>query len=100
MEPDQPVLEIRHAALAYDRVPVVEDVNGTVGRGQAVALIGPNGAGKTTLIKAVLGLVPVVRGSICGARPVADRRPGARSPTSPRPTPSTPSSRSPPCKSC
>jgi manganese/iron transport system ATP-binding protein len=74
--PDQPVLEIRHAALAYDRVPVVEDVNGTVGRGQAVALIGPNGAGKTTLIKAVLGLVPVVRGSISvlGRSPRAARR--------------------------
>ena len=76
MAPDQPVLEIRHAALAYDRVPVVEDVNGTVGRGQAVALIGPNGAGKTTLIKAVLGLVPVVRGSISvlGRSPRAARR--------------------------
>jgi manganese/iron transport system ATP-binding protein len=74
--PDQPVLEIRHAALAYDRVPVVEDVNGSVGRGQAVALIGPNGAGKTTLIKAVLGLVPVVRGSISvlGRPPRAARR--------------------------
>jgi manganese/iron transport system ATP-binding protein len=57
-------------------VPVVEDVNGTVGRGQAVALIGPNGAGKTTLIKAVLGLVPVVRGSISvlGRSPRAARR--------------------------
>jgi manganese/iron transport system ATP-binding protein len=76
VEPDQPVLEIRHAALAYDRVPVVEDVNGTVGRGQAVALIGPNGAGKTTLIKAVLGLVPVVHGSISvlGRSPRAARR--------------------------
>jgi ABC-type Mn2+/Zn2+ transport system ATPase subunit len=76
VEPDQSVLEIRHAALAYDRVPVVEDVNGTVGRGQAVALIGPNGAGKTTLIKAVLGLVPVVRGSISvlGRSPRAARR--------------------------
>ena len=76
MEPDRPVLEIRHAALAYDRVPVVEDVNGTVGRGQAVALIGPNGAGKTTLIKAVLGLVPVVRGSISvlGRSPRTARR--------------------------
>jgi manganese/iron transport system ATP-binding protein len=74
--PDRPVLEIRHAALAYDRVPVVEDVDGTVGRGQAVALIGPNGAGKTTLIKAVLGLVPVVRGSISvlGRSPRAARR--------------------------
>jgi manganese/iron transport system ATP-binding protein len=74
--PRRPVLEISHAALAYDRVPVVEDVNGSVDRGQAVALIGPNGAGKSTLIKAVLGLVPVVRGSITvlGRAPKAARR--------------------------
>jgi manganese/iron transport system ATP-binding protein len=57
-------------------VPVVEEVNGSVDRGQAVALIGPNGAGKSTLIKAVLGLVPVVRGSITvlGRAPRAARR--------------------------
>ena len=74
--PARPVLEMRHAALAYDRVPVVEEVNGSVDRGQAVALIGPNGAGKSTLIKAVLGLVPVVRGSITvlGRAPRAARR--------------------------
>jgi manganese/iron transport system ATP-binding protein len=74
--PRRPVLEMRHAALAYDREPVVEDVNGSVERGQAVALIGPNGAGKSTLIKAVLGLVPVVRGSITvlGRAPRAARR--------------------------
>ncbi|HEX6674000.1 MAG TPA: metal ABC transporter ATP-binding protein [Actinomycetes bacterium] len=67
---------MRHAALAYDREPVVEDVDGSVERGQAVALIGPNGAGKSTLIKAVLGLVPVVRGSITvlGRAPRAARR--------------------------
>ncbi len=74
--PRRPVLEMRHAAVAYDREPVVEDVNGSVERGQAVALIGPNGAGKSTLIKAVLGLVPVVRGSITvlGRAPRAARR--------------------------
>jgi manganese/iron transport system ATP-binding protein len=45
-------------------------------RGARYALIGPNGAGKTTLIKAILGLVPVVRGSITvlGKAPAAARR--------------------------
>jgi manganese/iron transport system ATP-binding protein len=71
-----PVLALRHAVIAYDRVPVVEDVDGTVVPGQSVALIGPNGAGKSTLIKAVLGLVPVVGGSIAvlGRPPEAARR--------------------------
>jgi manganese/iron transport system ATP-binding protein len=76
VEADAPVLELRHVAVAYDRVPVVEDVDGNVPAGQSVALIGPNGAGKSTLIKAVLGLVPVVRGSVrvLGRPPQAARR--------------------------
>jgi manganese/iron transport system ATP-binding protein len=76
VEADAPVLELRHVAVAYDRVPVVEDVDGSVAAGQSVALIGPNGAGKSTLIKAVLGLVPVVRGSVTvlGRPPQAARR--------------------------
>jgi manganese/iron transport system ATP-binding protein len=76
VEADAPVLELRHVAVAYDRVPVVEDVDGSVRAGQSVALIGPNGAGKSTLIKAVLGLVPVVRGSVrvLGRPPQAARR--------------------------
>ncbi|HYY77645.1 MAG TPA: metal ABC transporter ATP-binding protein [Actinomycetes bacterium] len=71
-----PALAIDHAAVAYGRVPVLEDVHGQVRAGETVALIGPNGAGKTTLIRAVLGLVPVVRGSIAvlGRPPAAARR--------------------------
>ena len=76
MEAEPPVLELRHVAVAYDRVPVVEDVDGAVPAGTSVALIGPNGAGKSTLIRAVLGLVPVVRGSVAvlGRPPQASRR--------------------------
>ena len=76
MGAEPPVLELRHVAVAYDRVPVVEDVDGTVPAGASVALIGPNGAGKSTLIRAVLGLLPVVRGSVTvfGRPPQAARR--------------------------
>jgi len=73
--PEPPVLELRRAAVAYGRAPVVEDVDGVVAAGRSVALIGPNGAGKSTLIKALLGLVPVVAGSISvlGRPPQASR---------------------------
>jgi manganese/iron transport system ATP-binding protein len=76
MAAPDPVLAIRNVAVAYGRVPVLEDVDGEVRAGETVALIGPNGAGKTTLIRAVLGLVPVVRGSITvlGRPPAAARR--------------------------
>jgi manganese/iron transport system ATP-binding protein len=70
-------LVIGHATVAYDRRnPVLEGIDGVVRAGETVALIGPNGAGKSTLLKAVLGLVPVVSGSITvlGRPPAAARR--------------------------
>src|SRR6266508_944279 len=69
-------LVIHQAAVAYERTPVLEGIDGVVHAGESVALIGPNGAGKSTLLKAVLGLVPVVGGSITvlGRSPSAARR--------------------------
>ena len=71
-----PALRFEHASLAYGRTRVVEDVDGVVRAGEAVALIGPNGAGKSTLLKAVLGLVAVVDGRIevLGRSPAHARR--------------------------
>src|SRR4051812_28349332 len=57
-------LRMEHASIAYGDVPVLEEIHGIVHPGEAVALIGPNGAGKSALIKAILGLVPIVRGRI------------------------------------
>ena len=57
-------LVLSGVTAAYGREPVVEGVTGQVEAGGALALIGPNGAGKSTLIKAVLGLVPLVSGSV------------------------------------
>ena len=70
------VLVIRQAAVTYERTPVLEGIDGVVHAGESVALIGPNVAGKSTLLKAILGLVPVVGGSITvlGRSPFAARR--------------------------
>jgi manganese/iron transport system ATP-binding protein len=70
-----PALVLEDATVAYARQPVVEGVSGRVEPGGSLALVGPNGAGKSTLIKAVLGLVPLVRGRIevLGQSPAAAR---------------------------
>jgi iron complex transport system ATP-binding protein len=49
---------------------ILSGVSGSLRRGRVTALIGPNGAGKTTLLRALLGLVPLLGGtiSINGAR--------------------------------
>ncbi len=76
MAGSEPALRVEHAAFAYGRVRALEDVDGTVAPGEAVALVGPNGAGKSTLLKGVLGLVAVVEGRIevLGRTPARARR--------------------------
>ena len=57
-------LSIHDMTVAYQRRPVLWDVDYEAPSGKLVAIIGPNGAGKSTLIKAALGLVPRASGEI------------------------------------
>lgn len=56
--------EIHDMTVAYQRRPVLWDIDLTVPEGNLVGIVGPNGAGKTTLIKAALGLVPLASGKV------------------------------------
>jgi zinc/manganese transport system ATP-binding protein len=71
----RPSVELRRAAVTLGGKPVFADVDLTVGQGEFVAVLGPNGAGKSTLMKAILGLVPLVAGSVTvlGRPPVQTR---------------------------
>ncbi len=51
-------------ALAYDKTLVLSDLSFRVERGNCLCVVGENGSGKSTLMKALLGLMPVVRGKI------------------------------------
>ena len=59
-----PAIELDHVSIAYGQELVVEDVSLEVGRGEFAGILGPNGAGKTTVLKAILGLVRPVQGTI------------------------------------
>lgn len=55
---------IHDMTVAYNRRPVLWDVDLDVPEGKLVGIIGPNGAGKSTLIKAVLDLIPRASGDV------------------------------------
>jgi manganese/zinc/iron transport system ATP- binding protein len=57
-------LVVRDLTVAYQRRVVLKDVSADIRRGQVIGVIGPNGGGKSTLLKAILGIAPVVGGTI------------------------------------
>ena len=57
-------LSIHDMTVAYDRRPVLWDVDYDAPEGKLIGIVGPNGAGKSTLIKAVLDLVPRASGRV------------------------------------
>ncbi len=59
--PDYP-LTVHDLTVAYQRKPVVWDVELNIPEGKLVGIVGPNGAGKSTLIKACLDLIPKTSG--------------------------------------
>lgn len=58
----QPALEIHDLTVAFDRKPVLWNIDLVIPQGKLVGIIGPNGAGKSTLIKSVMGLLPLSSG--------------------------------------
>ncbi len=60
----KPLVKIENLTCAYDKIPVLENVNLEVNERDFLGVIGPNGGGKTTLLKAILGLLKPVKGEI------------------------------------
>jgi zinc/manganese transport system ATP-binding protein/zinc transport system ATP-binding protein len=59
-----PLLELRQVTVGYNHQPVFHQLDLSIMPRQFVALVGPTGGGKSTLLKAVLGLLPDLRGSV------------------------------------
>lgn len=57
-------IEVKNLTLAYDGVPVLNDLGFSVNKGEYLCVVGENGSGKSTLIKAILGAVRPKTGTI------------------------------------
>jgi len=58
------LLQIGQLRGGYSEVDIIHGIDLAVAPGQIVTIAGTNGAGKSTLVKALLGLLPRVAGSI------------------------------------
>jgi len=60
----KPLVHINHVTFAWDREPVLEDIDLKIFENDFIGMTGPNGGGKTTLLKAILGLIRPQKGKI------------------------------------
>ena len=67
-----PLVSLQNVSVGYDSAPVLQDINLAIFPGSLVGLAGPNGSGKTTLFRAILGLLPILAGSLSRNCPLAN----------------------------
>ena len=58
------LIEVEDMTVAYEKKPVLWDIDLKIPKGVLMAIVGPNGAGKSTLIKAMLDLVKPISGKV------------------------------------
>ncbi|QTE28654.1 ABC transporter ATP-binding protein [Pengzhenrongella sicca] len=69
-----PVIRVDDLVLSYGGEPVCAPVSFTLHPGRALGLVGANGSGKSTVLRAVLGLLAPVSGTLTVlGRPVDER---------------------------
>ena len=58
------VLDVENLSIEINGKKIIDDISFWIPKGEFVCLCGPNGAGKSTLLKAIMGLIPVSKGTI------------------------------------
>jgi branched-chain amino acid transport system ATP-binding protein len=58
------ILQMNDVHANYGSVPALRGVSLHIEQGEIVVLIGPHGSGKTAMLKAICGLLPIVRGEV------------------------------------
>jgi len=67
-----PLVSLQNISLGYDSVPVVQGISLAIYPSSLIGLAGPNGSGKTTLFRAILGLLPILGGSLSRSCPLSN----------------------------
>ena len=60
----EPIITITNLSASYQQHLALQAINAKIHSRSFLGIIGPNGAGKSTLLKAMVGLLPIARGSI------------------------------------
>ncbi len=58
------VVEVKDLWAGYGKRVVVEGISFSLRKARFLGIIGPNGAGKSTLFKAILGIIPRMKGEV------------------------------------
>ncbi|MFH0905910.1 MAG: ATP-binding cassette domain-containing protein [archaeon] len=58
------IIQVENLTKIYDKIPVVDNINFNVKKGEIIAFLGPNGAGKSTTIKILTTLLKPNTGKI------------------------------------
>lgn len=64
MTDHNPVIQLNGVYFSYDGIPVLNDVNFSIGEKEYICIVGPNGGGKTTLLKVMVGLLRPNKGEV------------------------------------
>ncbi|NOX32117.1 MAG: ATP-binding cassette domain-containing protein [Deltaproteobacteria bacterium] len=64
MKQNQAAIKVENLFAGYNNIPVIENINFEVLKGEIFVIIGGSGCGKSTLLKHMIGLLPPISGNI------------------------------------
>jgi phospholipid/cholesterol/gamma-HCH transport system ATP-binding protein len=62
--PGEPLIRVAGLDTGYEGVPILENIEFEVRRGEVFGILGGSGSGKSTIMKNMIGLLPPIRGRV------------------------------------